>query len=99
MFNNYNIFNGKKQMAWQEIYFWPSSWLDAIRVGKAYGTAIRLKEMTAILDDDHLRMRHKSNWSILEHLGHFSDLEELHDGRIDDFKAGLPVLQAADMNN
>jgi hypothetical protein len=32
-------------------------------------------------------------------IGHLSDLEALHDGRIDDFIAGLPELRPADMTN
>ncbi len=38
----------------------------------------------------------KPVWSVLEQIGHLIVIEELHDGRIDDFKDWLPALRAAD---
>lgn len=38
-------------------------------------------------------------WSILENIGHLLSLEELFDGRIDDYLAGRERLRAADMTN
>ena len=40
-----------------------------------------------------------NRWSIQENVGHLIDLEELHDGRIDDFIAGKEILRPADLNN
>ncbi len=38
-------------------------------------------------------------WSVLQHIGHLSDLEELHEGRLDDFRVGVETLRAADLSN
>src|SRR5438046_2132236 len=38
-------------------------------------------------------------WSVKQHVGHLADLEELHDGRFDDFEARLDALRPADMTN
>jgi uncharacterized damage-inducible protein DinB len=40
-----------------------------------------------------------NRWSIQENVGHLVNLEELHDGRIDDFIAGKEILRPADLNN
>ena len=45
------------------------------------------------------RHRPQGRWSIQEHAGHLSDLEALWDQRLDDFDAGAPVLQPADLAN
>jgi len=45
------------------------------------------------------KKRVDGRWSIQENIGHLIDLEELHDGRIDDFLEGKEVLRAADMSN
>jgi hypothetical protein len=51
------------------------------------------------LTDAQLKYRPANKWSIQENIGHLGDLEELHDGRIDDFLAGKEMLRAADMAN
>ncbi len=38
-------------------------------------------------------------WSAQEHAGHLVDLDELHEGRLEDFAAGLAQLRPADMTN
>jgi len=38
-------------------------------------------------------------WSILDHVGHLADLDDLLVGRIADFRDGRPELRAADMSN
>lgn len=38
-------------------------------------------------------------WSILDHVGHLADLDDLLVGRIADFRDGRPGLRAADMTN
>ncbi len=40
-----------------------------------------------------------NHWSIKENVGHLIDLEDLHDGRIDDFIVGKEILRSADLNN
>lgn len=58
-----------------------------------------MEELTKNFDNELLSMKQGSVWSIKEHIGHLTDLEELHAGRIADFKEGKPVLRAADMTN
>lgn len=40
-----------------------------------------------------------NKWSIKEHIGHLVDLEDLHEGRIEDFMTRKRILRAADMKN
>ena len=61
------------------------------------GTPARLFEMTGSMPDEIAGKKMNDGWSIKEHIGHLSDLEELHEGRIDDFLSGLKTLCAADM--
>jgi hypothetical protein len=63
------------------------------------GIAPRLEEMMSTCNDVKASERVDNTWSIKENIGHLSDLESLHDGRIDDFIAKLPELRAADMSN
>ena len=63
------------------------------------GTPIRLNHYTSNLPENLLTKKEGGAWSIQEHVGHLIDLEELHEGRIDDFLSGLSTLRAADMQN
>lgn len=90
-----------KKALWTERKFsfdFPEGWIFGI-LERLYGTVPRLRAMTAGLDDNALSHKPGGAWSIREHIGHLSDLEELHDGRIDDFLAGKSILRAADMSN
>ena len=66
----------------------------------------RLKEnpdkislLVSALPMEVLTKKVDNRWSIQENVGHLIDLEELHDGRIDDFIAGKEILRPADLNN
>ncbi len=63
------------------------------------GTPARVQEMITGKSDAVLSYRPEQAWSIKEHIGHLNDLEELHEGRIDDFLEGNKTLRAADMEN
>ena len=63
------------------------------------GTPARIKEMIQLYPRNIFTVRVDGGWSIQEHVGHLFDLDDLHDGRIDDFLAGASVLRAADMTN
>jgi hypothetical protein len=63
------------------------------------GTPARLDEIIRPLPKEILTVRVDEGWSIQEHIGHLEDVEELHDGRIDDFVEGVEVLRPADMSN
>ncbi len=66
---------------------------------RLYGTSCRLENMVTGLADDVAGARIYNKWSIKEHIGHLSDLEFLHEGRIDDFIYRKSMLRAADMTN
>ena len=63
------------------------------------GVAPRLEELLNNYDEGAASLSQGNEWSIKEHVGHLADLELLHDGRMDDFIAGLEVLRPADMTN
>lgn len=63
------------------------------------GTPVRLRHMCKDLQVDDLQFKHGDAWSIKEHIGHLCDLEDLHEGRINDFMERKNPLRAADMSN
>src|ERR1041385_4137954 len=63
------------------------------------GTHARIEQMIKSLPKKKLSEKKDHAWSIKEHIGHLTDLEELHEGRIDDFLEGKEILRAADMSN
>lgn len=62
------------------------------------GSLFRLQQILANADDEACSHR-TGGWSVKEHLGHLSDLEELWWQRLEDFLEGRAVLTAADLNN
>jgi hypothetical protein len=68
--------------------------LDRLR-----GTVLRLNNYTANQSKEALTKKADGKWSVQEHIGHLLDLEDIHEGRIDDFLAGKETLRAADMQN
>jgi uncharacterized damage-inducible protein DinB len=63
------------------------------------GTPARLEEMVRSLPPEILTTRPGEDWSIQEHVGHLYDLDELHEGRLEDYASGKDTLRAADMTN
>jgi uncharacterized damage-inducible protein DinB len=63
------------------------------------GTPARLEELTRGLAPELLTERRGGKWSAQEHVGHLYDLDELHEGRLEDYARGLEALRAADMSN
>ena len=63
------------------------------------GTTARLKDLTSTLSETDAEFKPGDKWSIKEHIGHLSDLETLHEGRIDDFLAHKETLRAWDTTN
>jgi hypothetical protein len=63
------------------------------------GTPARLEELIAAIDPRLWTLEPIDGWSIQEHVGHLSDLELLHDGRLDDYDDGAGTLRAADLQN
>jgi hypothetical protein len=90
-----------EQAKWVERKFtfdYPVTWLPNI-VERLRGTSARLRDMTSTLTEAQTGIRYEGKWSIKEHIGHLSDLEELHTGRLDDFAAREQHLRSADMTN
>ena len=51
------------------------------------------------LPETDCEFKPEGKWSVKEHIGHLIDLEDLHEGRIDDFLERKEALRAADMTN
>ena len=58
-----------------------------------------IARLVSNLPEEVLTKRIENRWSIKENIGHLIDLEELHDGRIDDFIAAKEILRPADLSN
>jgi len=68
-------------------------------VERLRGTPARLEEMLRPLPPRVLTARRDGAWSIQEHAGHLIDLDELHEGRLEDYARRLETLRPADMSN
>src|SRR5215208_7244814 len=68
-------------------------------VERLRGTPARLEELTRGLAREQLTAKPGGLWSVQEQAGHLLDLDELHEGRLEDYAQGLEVLRAADMRN
>ena len=62
-------------------------------------TAIRLEYHCKRLNDQQLSEGKNNSWSIKQHIGHLTDLEELWCNRFLEFKALKNELSPADMSN
>lgn len=63
------------------------------------GTPARLEELVRGLPEDVLTARRDGAWSIKEQVGHLFDLDELHEGRLEDYAERRETLRPADMEN
>ena len=68
-------------------------------VGRLRGTPARLEELVRALPPQVLTARRGDAWSIQEHVGHLIDLDELHEGRLEDYARRLETLRPADLSN
>lgn len=68
-------------------------------VERLRGTPARIEELARDLSPEILIIRPDGKWSIQENIGHLIKVEELHDGRINDYLAGKETLRSADMEN
>jgi len=62
-------------------------------------TPARIEDKVGALPHQLLTRRDGDSWSIQEHVGHLLDLDDLHHGRLDDYRAGKAVLRPADLDN
>ena len=63
------------------------------------GTSARITELVRNIPEAGLTQRTDGKWSMQENVGHLIKVEELFDGRIDDYLAGNEILRPADMRN
>ena len=68
-------------------------------VERVRGTPARIQELVQNVPENILTARVNGKWSVQEHIGHLLDLEELHEGRLDDYLSGAKVLRPADITN
>jgi uncharacterized damage-inducible protein DinB len=59
----------------------------------------RIEEIVKDVPRERLTRRDGESWSIQEQVGHLLEVDALHDGRLDDYRAGASVLRPADMEN
>jgi hypothetical protein len=76
----------------------PSGWLWNVSARLA-GTVARVRSVVDSVSEDHLRNKPAGKWSIKEHIGHLSDLEDLHLQRLTDFKSHTSQLSVWDKTN
>lgn len=68
-------------------------------VTRLQGTVPRMRHYAKGLSEEAAAHRPDVKWSIKEQIGHLSDLEDLHQWRLRQFKELVPELKAADMSN
>jgi len=73
--------------------------LFPIIVERLRGLLPRLNALLENVSEDRLIIKKDGKWSVKEVVGHLYDLEELWQGRIDDFLDHKETLRAADMSN
>ena len=73
--------------------------LFPVIVERLRGIILQLEAMLKNIPEDKLSKKQDGKWSVKEVVGHLYDLEELWNGRIDDFLSHKEILRAADMSN
>ncbi|MBK5270253.1 MAG: DinB family protein [Bacteroidia bacterium] len=89
------------QTAWFERKFdfnFPLGLFPVI-IERLRGTAMQLELMLKNIPEEKLTKKKDGKWSVKEIVGHLFDLEELWNGRIDDFLDHKEMLRTADLSN
>jgi uncharacterized damage-inducible protein DinB len=73
--------------------------LFPVIVERLRGTLLQLESTIKNIPDEKLSVKKDGKWSVKEVVGHLFDLEELWNGRINDFLEHKQTLRAADMTN
>jgi uncharacterized damage-inducible protein DinB len=73
--------------------------LFPVIIERLRGTLLQLEYTVKNIPDEKLIIKKEGKWSIKEVVGHLYDVEELWNGRIDDFLEHKETLRAADMSN
>jgi uncharacterized damage-inducible protein DinB len=63
------------------------------------GTPVRIEEKLKGINTQFYTIKVDNKWSIMEHIGHMSDLEPLWQGRLEDILQGRAELRTTDLNN
>lgn len=63
------------------------------------GTPIRLKDKIQNIQEAYLTVKPQGKWSVLEHIGHLTDLEPLWMGRLDDILSNKEEMRPTDLDN
>ena len=90
-----------KRTPWLEKKFnfdFPVSHFPLI-VTRLRGTSARINDLTQNIPDEILSLRKGEGWSVKEHIGHLTDLESLHEKRLQEYLDGIAKLTPADMTN
>lgn len=70
-----------------------------IIIERLKGTIAQVEAMVKNIPDEKLTVKAGGKWSVKEVIGHLYDIEDLWNGRIDDFLEHKETLRAADMTN
>ena len=70
------------------------SLVDRLRV-----TPVRIENIVKDLPPECLTRREGESWSLQEQVGHLLEVDALHEGRLDDYRAKVSVLRPADTEN
>ena len=73
--------------------------LFPVIIERLKGTIPQLESLIKNIPDEKLSAKAGDKWSAKEVIGHLYDLEELWNGRLDDFLDRKETLRAADMTN
>jgi len=73
--------------------------LYPILLERMRGTYAHIEEMVDDVSDKKLSKQIDGKWSVKDHIGHLSDLEELHERRMHEFVLAKETLSPADIQN
>jgi len=68
-------------------------------IERLIGTPIRIREKISGIELQRLVIQPAGKWSVLEQIGHLSDLEPLWQERLQDILSGAKELRLADLTN
>jgi len=68
-------------------------------IERLWGTPIRLREKLKMIPIDIQTIQPEGKWSILEHIGHLTDLEILWQVRLQDILSGKEIMTVWDVTN
>ncbi len=68
-------------------------------IARLMGACPRMAALVKGVPSSILTFQQEGKWSVQQHIGHLTDLEELHLARINDFRAHKPILTAWEITN